>query len=88
MLSPASRLSKVVELINTIAEITLDPSDPKAPYAVPTMVVTSIFHTTNTIYAHLRYMRSGQTCFALSEIGSGGLAAVGFWWYVEMPMLV
>ena len=63
-----------------LAEITADPSDPKAPYAVPTLVVTSALHAITTFYSYMQYTKTGQTGFALSQVGSGSLAAMGFWW--------
>lgn len=66
------------------AEITADPSDPKAPYAVPSITVGTGFHTVSTFYAYMQYTRTGQIGFVLSQLGSGTLAAMGFWWYVSI----
>ncbi|KAI4278344.1 MAG: hypothetical protein L6R38_005279 [Xanthoria sp. 2 TBL-2021] len=61
------------------SEITADPSDPKAPYAVPTLTVTATFHAITAFYSYMQYTRHGQIGFALSEIGSGFLASMGCW---------
>lgn len=61
------------------AGTTTDPNDPKAPYAVPTLTLTGTFHTASTFYAYTQYMQTGQTCFALSIIGSGFLSCVALW---------
>ncbi|KAL8859484.1 MAG: hypothetical protein Q9178_004162 [Gyalolechia marmorata] len=61
------------------SEIIADPSDPKAPYAVPTLTVTAAFHAVTAFYSYMQYTRNGQIGFALSEIGSGILASMGCW---------
>ena len=58
---------------------TTDDSDPKAPYAVPTLTLTATFHTASAFYAYTQYMTTGQISFALSVAGSGSLAAIALW---------
>lgn len=71
------------ELMISSAEITADPADPKAPYAVPSMVVGTGFHIVSAFYSYMQYTRSGQVGFVLSQLGSGSMAAMGLWWYVS-----
>lgn len=71
-----------MKLTVRIAEITADPDDPKAPYAVPTLTVTSAFHALTAFYSYMQYTRTSQIGFALSQLGSGTLAAMGCWWSV------
>lgn len=54
-------------------------SDPKAPYAVPTLTLTTAFHAATAFYAYAQYMQTGQLSFALSLIGYGSLSAMGLW---------
>ncbi|KAL8815256.1 MAG: hypothetical protein Q9223_005593 [Gallowayella weberi] len=63
------------------AEITADPDDPKAPYAVPTLTVTAALHAVTAIYTYMQYTRNGQIGFAFAELASGLLASIGCWWY-------
>ena len=59
--------------------ITLEDSDPKAPYAVPIVIVTELFHAVSLIYCYIRYMSSGQAGFVLGAVGYGVLASMGMW---------
>ncbi|KAF2808495.1 uncharacterized protein BDZ99DRAFT_464365 [Mytilinidion resinicola] len=58
---------------------TTDPSDPKAPYAVPTLMVTLIFHATIAFYTYALWTQTGVTSFALGTTFSAFLAVVGGW---------
>ncbi|EEH20991.2 hypothetical protein PABG_03222 [Paracoccidioides brasiliensis Pb03] len=59
--------------------MTTDESDPKAPYAMPTVLMTSIFHASSAFYTYAWYYTTGQASFALAMTVYGGLAAVGLW---------
>ncbi|MCJ1484664.1 hypothetical protein MMC06_004837 [Schaereria dolodes] len=74
-------LTGTVPLTSTFAESvqTAEASDPKAPYAVPTLTLTASFHAASAFYAYTQYMQTGQTSFALSVAGYGSLAAMGLW---------
>ncbi|KAL2869896.1 uncharacterized protein BJX67DRAFT_378941 [Aspergillus lucknowensis] len=54
-------------------------SDPRAPYAVPTLVLTSIFHATSAFYAYMRYVKSAKGVFLIAVVGYSAIAAVGLW---------
>ncbi|KAK2734245.1 hypothetical protein FQN55_002862 [Onygenales sp. PD_40] len=56
-----------------------DPNDPKTPYAVPTVLVTSCFHAISAFYTYAWYVTTGQVSFALAMVAYGGLASVGLW---------
>jgi hypothetical protein len=49
------------------------------PYSVPTLLLTTIYHSTTAFYTYDRYNRSDQTAFALAAIFSTGLASMGIW---------
>lgn len=69
-----------IPLSSSITEpVSMEDSDPKAPYAVPIVRVTAIFHTISLIYCYIRYTSSGQVGFVLGAAGYGGLAATGLW---------
>ena len=69
-----------IPLSSSITEpIIMEDSDPKAPYAIPLMNITTLFHTVSLIYCYITYMSSGQVGFALGAVGYGLLAAVGMW---------
>ncbi|KAF8865457.1 hypothetical protein BDZ45DRAFT_736019 [Acephala macrosclerotiorum] len=61
----------------TNAGVITEASDPKAPYAVPTLTISFLYHSAMAIFCYARYNTSGQTAFILGSIGFGGLAAVG-----------
>ncbi|KAJ9480945.1 hypothetical protein VN97_g12569 [Penicillium thymicola] len=58
---------------------TMDDTDPKAPYAVPTLMVTTMFHAVSASYAYTWYVASGQGTFAIGFAGYFALAASGLW---------
>lgn len=63
----------------TAGPVTTEEDDPKAPYAVPTLIVTSIFHSACAAYAYTWYVSSGQGLFAAGVAGYSSIAAVGLW---------
>lgn len=65
--------------IATDAGVSTELSDPKAPYAVPTLMISFFYHAAMAVFCYARYNTSGQTAFILGSIGSGGLASVGLW---------
>src|SRR4051794_31251935 len=52
-------------------------NDPKAPYAVPILRVTTLFHFSTAIYCYMRYVHVAQTGFLLGSVGYGALACMG-----------
>merc|ERR1712230_18956 len=51
----------------TNAAVTTEASDPKAPYAVPVLTISMVYHSAMAFYCYARYT------------GSGALASVGLW---------
>ncbi|PWY80586.1 hypothetical protein BO70DRAFT_362533 [Aspergillus heteromorphus CBS 117.55] len=69
-----------IPLTSSIAEpVTTDDSDPKAPYAVPTLIVTTVFHGLSAGYAYAWWVDKGQVAFAVGMVVSGAIAFVGLW---------
>ncbi|KAI1911076.1 hypothetical protein LOZ61_004054 [Ophidiomyces ophidiicola] len=56
--------------------ISADESDPKAPYAVPTLLVTSIFHAIAAFYAYTFVVWGGGVAFMIAIAAYGGLSAI------------
>ncbi|EGC43127.1 conserved hypothetical protein [Histoplasma capsulatum var. duboisii H88] len=59
--------------------ISTEEDDPKAPYAVPTILMSSIFHASSACYTYAWFHTTRQTSFALAMVMYGGLASVGLW---------
>lgn len=84
--SPVPVLSSL-HLKNTIANTTrphtigatTSAADPKAPYALPTLTITSLFHSVYAFYAYTLWTQTGVLSFGLGTLGSGFLAAVAMW---------
>ncbi|KAJ5606184.1 Glutathione S-transferase/chloride channel C-terminal [Penicillium lagena] len=73
-------LTGSIPLTSSIASpVTTEDSDPKAPYALPTLMVTSVFHAVAAFYAYTWYAAGGQGTFALGVAGYSILAAIGLW---------
>lgn len=56
-----------------------DPENPKAPYAVPTLTISFVYHAAMGFYCYANYSTVGQSAFALGALGSSVLAALGLW---------
>src|SRR5271154_3732106 len=65
--------------LSTSEPISLEDSDPKAPYAVPIVRVTAMYHAVALLYSYGSYVNSGRVGFVLGAIGSGAMAAMGIW---------
>ncbi|RDL42277.1 Uncharacterized protein BP5553_02256 [Venustampulla echinocandica] len=63
----------------TDAGVTTDKADPKAPYAVPTLTISLIYHSAATLYCYMKYTTVGEMPYMLGAVGSGALASVGLW---------
>jgi len=63
----------------TSAGVTTEESDPTAPYAVPTLTISTLYHSAIAFFCYARYNTSGSTSFALGSLGSAALATVGLW---------
>ncbi|EED24236.1 conserved hypothetical protein [Talaromyces stipitatus ATCC 10500] len=51
----------------------------RSPYAVPTVLVTTLFQATLAFYNYTWYLARSQTALGLGMVGSGVVAAVGVW---------
>lgn len=51
----------------------------RAPYAVPTLLVTTLFQATLAFYNYTWYLANGQTALGLGMVGSASVASLGVW---------
>ncbi|KAE8146063.1 hypothetical protein BDV25DRAFT_163239 [Aspergillus avenaceus] len=72
-------LTGSIPLSSVSEPVTTHDNDPKAPYAVPTLIVTSLFQGWSAFYAYTQYLSTGQTVFALGMTGYAVVAAIGLW---------
>ena len=69
-----------IPLSSSISEpVSLEDNDPKAPYAVPILRITTMFHALGTIYCYMRYVKYSQTGYMLGAVGYGMMASMGLW---------
>lgn len=69
-----------IPLTSTISEpVSLEDTDPKAPYARPILYVTTLFHCASAIYCYMRYVNYWQSGYVLGAMGYGAMACVGLW---------
>lgn len=61
------------------AGVSTENTDPKAPYALPTLTITAIFHSAYAFYCYGMWTETGVTSFSLGCFGSGFLAVVALW---------
>ncbi|KAF2255493.1 hypothetical protein BU26DRAFT_471044 [Trematosphaeria pertusa] len=73
-------LTGSVPLSSRLSEgATTSASDPKAPYALPTLTITAFFHAACGFYQYGLWTEIGIVSFGLGTIGSGFLCAVALW---------
>jgi hypothetical protein len=73
-------LTGSIPLTSAAAEpVSMEDSDPKAPYAVPVLRLTMVFHSLAASYCYTTYLHSRQSGFMLGVVGYGVLAAMGLW---------
>ncbi|KAJ4367519.1 hypothetical protein N0V83_007102 [Neocucurbitaria cava] len=73
-------LTGSVPLSSRLSEgATTSAADPKAPYALPTLTITALFHATYAFYCYGMWTETGVMSFGLNTIGSGFLSAVALW---------
>ncbi len=77
--SYSSRIDTDENLLIPIPGATTDASDPKAPYALPTLTITAIYHTAIGFYGYAMWTETGVFSFALGTIGSGFFSAIALW---------
>ncbi|KAI9731662.1 MAG: hypothetical protein M1818_007792 [Claussenomyces sp. TS43310] len=58
---------------------TNESTPPPNPYASPTLILTTLYHSTTSFYTYTRYNRTQQSGFILATAASGTLAAFGLW---------
>lgn len=58
---------------------TTEATDPKAPYALPTLTITAIFHAAYAFYGYAMWTETGVLSFSLGTLGSTFFAAVAGW---------
>jgi hypothetical protein len=73
-------LSGSIPLSSAVSEaVSTEDSDPKAPYAVPTLVITSVYHAISAFYAYTWYTTTDQVVFAAAMVGYFAVASIGLW---------
>ena len=54
-------------------------SDPRAPFAKPMLLITSVFHVACASYLYTWYTSTWQSVFLLAVVGHSFVAALGLW---------
>ncbi|PSN73030.1 hypothetical protein BS50DRAFT_176796 [Corynespora cassiicola Philippines] len=73
-------LTGSVPLTSRLAEpATTSESDPKAPYALPTLTITALFHAITGFYSYAMWTETGIFSFSFGVVGSGFFGAVALW---------
>lgn len=69
-----------IPISSSVAEpVSLEDSDPKAPYAVPIVRITTLFHFIAMAYCYVRWVNAGLSGFVLGSFGYGLMFLVGGW---------
>ncbi|KAI9727033.1 MAG: hypothetical protein M1834_008559 [Cirrosporium novae-zelandiae] len=72
-------LSGSIPLTSTSLSVTPEEDDPKAPYAMPMVGLTGLFHTTSATYLYTQYYSTEQIGFAFGMTIDAALAALSGW---------
>ncbi|KAL2823864.1 hypothetical protein BDW59DRAFT_162834 [Aspergillus cavernicola] len=51
----------------------------RAPYAVPTLIITSVYHAASAFYAYTQYLGTDKGVFLIAIMAYSSVAAVGLW---------
>jgi hypothetical protein len=70
---------QILLYINRLTGATTSNTDPKAPYALPTLTITAIFHAAYAFYCYGMWTETGVMSFSLGTLGSTFLAAIALW---------
>ncbi|KAF9740749.1 hypothetical protein PMIN01_00288 [Paraphaeosphaeria minitans] len=73
-------LTGSVPLSSRLSEgATTSATDPKAPYALPTLTITAFFHAALAFYGYTMWTETGVFSFGLGTLGSSFFCAVAMW---------
>jgi len=73
-----TRLSNI--LVAIAAPAGSEVSDPKAPYAIPTLIISMLYHSTVSMYCYgCYYSIDGTSMHMMGCLGSAALAALALW---------
>ena len=73
-------LTGSVPLTSTLADaVTTDASDPKAPYAVPVLTITGLYHAATAFFLYMQYTKTGLAGYVAGLIGYALLATIAMW---------
>ena len=61
------------------AGVSTENTDPKAPYALPTLTITAVYHSAIAFYCYGLWTETGVFSFSLGCFGSVFLGAVALW---------
>ncbi|KAF8474758.1 hypothetical protein BDZ91DRAFT_711644 [Kalaharituber pfeilii] len=83
LLTGSIPLTTSISAAATATGVGMDPDDPTAPYAVPTLSLTLAYHATVGFYCWTQHAKAvdggGGMVYLLAAIISGVLAAIGGW---------
>jgi len=73
-------LTGSVPLSSRLTEgVTTSNTDPKAPFALPTLTITALYHSACAFYCYAMWTETGVFSFSLGTLGSTFLAAIALW---------
>ncbi|KAF3923074.1 hypothetical protein ABW20_dc0105744 [Dactylellina cionopaga] len=72
-------LTGSIPLTSSFADPTTGMEDPAAPYALPTLVITAVYHASVSFFCYMMWNETGNFGFGISTIMSAGLALIGVW---------
>jgi hypothetical protein len=72
-------VSSVGDVDATTTTTSTEGENARAPYAVPTLLVTTLFQATLAIYDYTWYLANGKAALGLGMVGSAAVASLGVW---------
>jgi len=72
-------LTGSIPLTSSFADPSTHLEDPIAPYALPTLVITSLYHAAVAFFCYMMWTEVGNFPFAISTLAGSSLAAIGVW---------
>ncbi|EPS45127.1 hypothetical protein H072_915 [Dactylellina haptotyla CBS 200.50] len=72
-------LTGSIPLTASFSDTTSGLEDPTAPYALPALVITAVYHTAVSFFCYTMWNETGNFGFGASTIVGAGLAGIGVW---------
>jgi len=72
-------LTGSIPLTATFSDTGSGLEDPTAPYALPALAITTVYHSAVAFFCYMMWNETGNFGFGISTMAGAGLAGIGVW---------